>query len=60
MPHDYPAQRPRKISDGKKSERLKLPEPVRNFSREKELSDLVGKKDEDVELLEFQCATQGS
>jgi len=39
MPHDYPAQRPHKITDGKKSERLKLPEPVWNFSREKELSD---------------------
>jgi hypothetical protein len=60
VPHDYPSHRPRKISDGKKSERLKLPEPVWNSSREKELSDLVRKKHEDDEVVEFQCATQSS
>jgi hypothetical protein len=60
MPHDCPAQRPHKITDGKKSERLRLPEPVWNFSRKKELSDLVRKKDENDEIVEFQCTTQGS
>jgi hypothetical protein len=53
MPHHYPAQRPYKITDGKKPERLKLPEPVWKFSREKELSDLVRKKDENDEVVEF-------
>jgi hypothetical protein len=37
-----------------------LPEPVWNFSRKKELSDLVRKKDENDEVVEFQCTTQGS
>jgi chorismate mutase len=58
MRHYDAAQRSSKITGRKNSERLELPNPVRNPRREKQVTDRVREENEDDEVVEFEDASQ--
>src|ERR1700751_3760997 len=58
MSHYYTTQRSGEITGGEYAESLELPKPIRDFGREKKLSNCVRKENEDNEVIEFKETSQ--
>jgi hypothetical protein len=59
MRHYYAPQRSSEITGSENAERLKLPQPFRNFEREKKLTYRVREENEDDEIIKLQETSQG-